>query len=223
VIRRDYILRMIEEFVCALAKITRLKSQEHWREAGEAIDEEFKRLIGEGAERVNQLSESELLARVIEGDSTQAVRDRTLILVALLKEFGDTSAAQGQIEHSRSSYLKALHLLLDTLNREDVFEWPDFVPTIDAFVMLLRDSPLPMRTHAMLMQHHERAGDFARAEDALFAMLDAEPVNPTLVEFGIAFYERLQHQSDEALVAGNLPRAEVEAGLKELLARRGQK
>jgi len=77
-----------------------------------------------------------------------------------------------------------------------------------------------VRTHAMLMQHYERTGDFAKAEDELFAMLDAEPDNERLVEFGCAFYRRLLAQSDTALNEANLPRAEVEEGLKELEARR---
>ena len=34
----------------------------------------------------------------------------------------------------------------------------------------------------MLMQHYERTGEFAKAEDALFAMLDAQPDNPAIVE-----------------------------------------
>jgi hypothetical protein len=70
------------------------------------------------------------------------------------------------------------------------------------------------------MHHYERTGEFAKAEDALFAMLDVEPNNWGIVEFGLAFYERLQRQSDATLVAGNLPRAELEAGLTELRDRK---
>jgi len=70
------------------------------------------------------------------------------------------------------------------------------------------------------MQHYERAGEFAKAEDALFVMLDAEPDNQAIVEFGIAFYERLRPQSDAALNAADLPRAEVEDGLEKLQGRR---
>jgi hypothetical protein len=66
------------------------------------------------------------------------------------------------------------------------------------------------------MQYCERTGSFAKAEDAFFALLDVEPGNSRLIDFGIAFYQRLQSQSNEALVAGDLPRAEVEAGLGEL-------
>jgi uncharacterized protein YuzB (UPF0349 family) len=70
------------------------------------------------------------------------------------------------------------------------------------------------------MQHHERIGEFAKAEDGLFAMLDAEPDNERLVEFGCAFYRRLLAQSDTKLNEANLPRGEVEEGLKEIEARK---
>jgi hypothetical protein len=76
-----------------------------------------------------------------------------------------------------------------------------------------------MRTQASLMQHYERNGEFAKAEDALCAMLEAEPGNDLILEFGTMFYRRLLVQSDAALARGNLPRAEVEEGLKELLQR----
>ena len=66
------------------------------------------------------------------------------------------------------------------------------------------------------MQYYEYLGEFGRAEDALFAMLEQEPANPALIDFGLAFYERLRRQTDASLEAGNLPRAEVEAGLAEL-------
>ena len=69
------------------------------------------------------------------------------------------------------------------------------------------------------MQHYERTGNFAKAEDALFAMLEAEPDNAALVEFGLAFYQRLLTQSDAALNAANLPRVEAEEGQKELQRR----
>jgi hypothetical protein len=66
------------------------------------------------------------------------------------------------------------------------------------------------------MQHYEVTGEFGKAEDCLFAMLEAEPGNAALVEFGIDFCERLRGQSDASLASGNLPRAELEAGLAEL-------
>ena len=50
-IRRDFILRMIEEFAQALARINSFKRDGRWSEASETLDTEFKRLIGEGSSR----------------------------------------------------------------------------------------------------------------------------------------------------------------------------
>src|SRR5438445_11964979 len=93
----------------------------------------------------------------------------------MLKEAGDLADAQEQREESRACYLKGLHLLLGTLARGEVFDCPDFVPKVEVFMAALADSPLPLPTHALLMQHYERTGEFAKAEDALFAMLEREP------------------------------------------------
>jgi hypothetical protein len=215
-IRRDYILRMIQEFFEALARLNRLKAGQKWNEAAGALDEEFKRLVGSGAAAVAQLSETELLACLLRGEPTQAVHEKALMLTALLKEAGEVAAAQDRGEESRACYLKGLHLLLDTLARGEVSDCPAFVPRVEAFVAALSESPLPLTTQALLMQHYERAGEFAKAEDALFAMFEVAPEHPGLVDFGVLFYQRLQAQSDAALAAGNLPRPELEAGLAEL-------
>ena len=218
-IRRDFILRMIEEFAQALARIRSLKRSQRWGEAAAALDAEFKRLIGDGAHAVARLSETELLARLMQDGPTHVVRDKTDMLTTLLTEAGDVACAEDRMDEGRECYLKALHLVLDVLARGEVFESPEFLPKVELLKEALLGTTLPPRTHTMLMQHHERSGEFAKAENALFAMLDAEPGNDAIVEFGVAFYTRMSAQSDAALADGGLPRGEVEEGLKELLQR----
>ena len=219
-IRRDYILRMIEQFIQALARLRSLKQERRWEEAAGTVDEQFQRFLGVNAQAAEKLSETELMARVIQGEPSLAVRDKTLLLTGLLKEAGDVAAEQGNTEESRAWYLKGLHLLLGTLGREEAFEIPECVPRVEAFVSALADARLPLATQAKLMQHYEHVAEFGRAEDALFALLEQEPANPALTDFGIAFYERLGRQTDANLEAGNLPRAEVEASLAELRQRK---
>jgi len=218
-IRRDFILRMIEEFAQALMRIRSLKRKQRWGEAAAALDAEFERLVGAGAQAVTRLSESELLARLMQDGPTHVVRDKTFMLTSLLADAGDIAAAEGRVEESRECYLKALHLLLEVLARGEVFEWPEFLPRVEVLKDALQGTPLPPRTEAMLMQHHERTGEFAKAENALFAMLDADPDNAAIVEFGVSFYRRMLAQSDAALAQGALPRSEIEEGLHELLQR----
>ena len=221
-IRRDYLLRQIEQFVAMLAKIAGLAKNEQWQEAAATAAGEFQRLTGADGPEVLRMSETELLARLIQGEPTQAVESKAFRLATLLKANGDLMAGQGRQAEGREYYLKGLHLLLDTVGRNEITERPDFVPAVEAFLTGLRDAPLPVPTNAMLMRHYERIGEFARAEDALFAMVDSEPANVELLDFGAAFYRRLLGLNDDVLAAGNLPRAEVQAGLAELDKRKAQ-
>ena len=221
-IRRDYILRMIEEFLQALSRMRTLKQGQRWAEAGDELDTEFKKLLGDDVPSVARLSETDLLARLMQDGPTHLVRDKTLMLATLLTEAGDVAAAENREVEGRECYLKALHLLLDVLSRDEVFECPGFAPKVEMLVASLQSTPLPIRTQAMLMQHYERTGEFAKAENALFAMHETEPDNHAVMEFGIAFYQRLLAHSDATLDAARLPRAEVEDGLKHLQSRRDE-
>ncbi len=66
---------------------------------------------------------------------------------------------------------------------------------------------------------HRNGKRWSAAEDDLFDLVDAR--KPDAREQGIAFYGWLLAQTDDVLVAGDLPRDEVEQGLAELLARFG--
>src|SRR5262245_21587078 len=125
-IRRDYILRMVQQVGEALARISALKQGEKWKQTEEAVDEEFNRLVGAGPQAVAQLSETELLAKLTQGEPTQIVRHKMLLLTTLLKEAGDAATAQGNIEQGHAYYLKGLHLLLDVMACNEEVEYPGF-------------------------------------------------------------------------------------------------
>jgi len=217
-IRRDYIVRMIEEFAEALARIRALKER---RQLGEALiltEAEFERITGIDSAALLRLSETELVARLIESEPLHAVREKLFFLTTLLKEAGDIAAQEDRLSESQACYLKGLHLLLNSLARSDAYEQPEFVPKVELFVNGLDE--MPAQTCAMLMEHYERTGQFAKAEDALFAILDGDGNNDYALNFGISFYERLLGRPDSLLEEGNLPRAEIEAGLRELRGKR---
>lgn len=219
-IRQDYILRMIEQLRRVLTSIAALKEQRRWREITGTLDEQFREFVGANAAEAVRLADTVLMARLLQGESTQFVRDKTRFLIALFKEAGDAAAAQDQKEESRPFYRKGLELLLAMDSDEDC---PDFVPGLEVFLAALADGPLPARTQAMLMRHYEQNGAFGKAEDVLFDLLETEPANAALLDFGIGFYERLRSQTDLALASGNLPRQELEAGLAELCQRRASR
>jgi len=215
-IRRDYILRMIEQFLRALAQIQTSKKARQWPSATDEINQELERLIGTNLEAVVVLSETELFARLMQGEPTQAVPEKAFILSALLQEAGELFEGQGDSEKARRCFLIALHLALDTAARNERMDCPTFAPSVEGLLGMLQDSGLPLKTQASLMHYYEQRGEFGKAEDVLFAMLHQESGHRPILQLGITFYERLLGRSDASLMDGNLPRAEVEASLNEL-------
>jgi hypothetical protein len=71
----------------------------------------------------------------------------------------------------------------------------------------------------MLMQHYERTGQFALAEDMLYSILEEKGDDREGLAFGVAFYQRILRQNDATLLVGNLPRAEILEGLGDLTHR----
>jgi hypothetical protein len=219
-LRRDYILRMVQEAAELLSRIRSLKNEERWSEARVDVNAKLQTLVDANVQTVVKLSKTELLARVIRDESTLAVKEKTVFVSALLKEAGDIATAEHHAEEARSCYLKGLDLLLDVLREGDTYEFPEFMPRVEMFVCALADTVLPLSTQPTLMQHYERTGQFGKAEDCLFSILESGPDNMEALDFGIAFLKRLESQSDGNLISGNLPREEVQSSLAELQARR---
>jgi hypothetical protein len=215
-VRRDYILRMIEQLAAILARTRGQIAGRQFADANTELDKAFVELTGAGAEAVANLSETELLAKLTLDAPTLVVREKTHVLVALLDEAGRLRAAEGREPEAHACWLKALDLLLGLKFQDFDCEFPEFVPQIDFLRDQLRDAALPLPTLAALWRYYEGIGAYARAEDSLASLLDAQPDNGDLRHEARAFYERLLRQSDAALESGNLPRAEVQAGLTGL-------
>jgi hypothetical protein len=212
-IRRDYILRMVEQLAQMLARIREQMVAKNYAQAGQGLDEAFLSLTGLGAEAVGRLSDTELLARLTIEGPTQVVRVKAAILVALLQEAGELHVAAGRETEGRECWLKALNLLLTLRMEGEDFEPPE---KIDFLRDELRGGEIPLGTLAALWRHYENIGAYGRAEDALSDLREAEPENAALLAEARAFYERLLVQTDRTLEDGNLPRAEVEEALAEL-------
>ena len=151
-IRRDYILRMIEECVQALTQIRALRQNRRWEQAQRAIDAQCQKLAAAGASSLAQLSETELLARLAQDQPTQTVRARLFLIISLLQEAGEIAAAEGKVAEAREICLKALHLLLDVSAEDNAGEHPAYVPSVELLVQSLAGG-LPGFAHAALREH----------------------------------------------------------------------
>lgn len=223
-VQRDYILRQIEQLGMAYGALVRSAEERkglQYRVGGEPLDQALRQHFGMDSETVRTRSAEELIG-TIRGESSafedrEVVGDKLALLGALVREQADLDAAQGDDDEAAIGRLKALQLFLTVVVEEGVSS--DLAARgIDPLLELVAAYELPRGVMDLLWRRAEQAGDFARAENWLFALLDEDP---GALERGIDFYERLRHFSDEELVQGNLPRAEVAAGLAELRERRG--
>lgn len=221
--RRDYISVKMDEFALTLAEIAALKQEGKWDQTINVIGENLHRLLGIGPKEFRKLTETGLLAQLIKNGSapTVWVPYKKIILIALLKETGDYATMKAPPRGGRGWYLKALHLLLDALAHDELRGQSELVPQVEVLLTALSDSPLPVRTRLLLMREYERRGQFAQAREELKAALEKAPKSSTLLNLGIAFFERLNGENDATLVGGGLPRSELQAIMSELLTRKG--
>ena len=221
--QRDYILRQIEQLGSAYGAFIRSAEERkglQYRAVGETVEQALRLHFGLSMATARERSADELIGLIRMGSSAYsgdgAVAERLILLAALLREQADTDAAGGDAEETAIGRLKALQIFLTVLVEEDVAS-EYAIGAVEPLLNGLASYELPPAVKELLWHHAEQSGDFARAEDWLFALLEEEP---DALEQGIAYYERLAHFTDDELAQGNLPRAEVTASLAELRARR---
>ncbi|MCG8352726.1 MAG: DUF6483 family protein [Chloroflexales bacterium] len=220
-IRDDYVMRMIKQFAQIVAYILGLRRSNQYPLALISIDNALRELLGLGSESVARLSDSELLALVKFSAQSELWRERGAILATLLQEEGNILVLQEQPEAGQQRHLRALQVLLEVVIDTDQAPLPNYTPSVEELLEILHDIQLPVKTSAALIHYYEQAQAYSKAEDLLFELRNAHPNDADISAFGLAFYERLRQQSDDDLIAGNLPRDEVEASLAEWVRIRG--
>ena len=225
-IRRDYILRIIEEFVGVIHRVFNLTSRGQYDAAHDEIERALHELIHFDSDAALRATEQELVARMQILSVDEDWHARTLVVATLLAAEGDIRRHGDDVDAGYPFYLRALHLALlghrldgRPERRTERPDWPDDLLSVDYATSKLDDYLLPLATQVALLGHYCERGDLAKAEDLLFTWLDEAPGNAELLEHGIELYQSLLTQPDDELEAAGLPRPEVEQGLADLQTR----
>jgi hypothetical protein len=212
----DYLIRMINMMLAALARLVGLKTASQYQSASQVIDEALEGIFGLRADLVRRLDDSVLLAHLtyhgaLDGDQATLVAD-------LFREEGEILAARGIPYQAYWSSLRALNFYLEvSLNSA-----PASLPPPDDKILALYDQlagyTLPMDTNYQLFVYFDKRGDYGQAELMLRKLIEGTGRQEDVLGEAEAFYRRLADLPDQALEAGSISRSAVEVGLDQLYA-----
>lgn len=213
-LRRDYLVRMIEEMTEVVATVFTLKQQKKHKEALWELDEQFKRQFRLNSQMLNSLSVKDIIDMFRLGDKVEA--DKLQSIARLMKEEGLIHLELDQQEVGLTRLMKALHLFIySTFHGADKKLW-----NVDEEIQETREAIKgyrpPAETEKLLFRYEEEEGRLDKAEDILFRLRQDGEMSD---EETYAFYERLLKLDDEFLEQGGLPREEVLEGQAEVAQR----
>jgi hypothetical protein len=140
-IHRDYIMRMMELFVRALAKICLLTEQRQYDEALAEIDRTGELFFGKDFKLYKILSEADLF-RLLTSDGMLDA-NRCLVLAELLKAEGEILEDQNEVEASWSRYLRSLSLFLEAVLNNKLLETEENFSKIDILIKKTQNMDFP--------------------------------------------------------------------------------
>jgi Family of unknown function (DUF6483) len=213
-INKDYMLRIVERLGRELSILLGLRQRNQSEEALISIDELLLNTTGFTSRFINSLSEATLLNALTPLGILNA--GTALWIAALLKYEGEVYEDLHQESEVYYRFVKALHLYLALLLQEPGMTDTDASDQVQTLLTKLADYDLPTSTQKLLFSYYEYSGNYAKAEDTLFNLLEVTPSDQPLRTLGLAFYQRLQHKDSQDLSEGNFSLEEVEEGLTTL-------
>jgi hypothetical protein len=209
--QRDYFMRMIEQMTEAVGQIMNLRRERKHEEALLFIDELLDKRFRLSSKLIRSLSDEDLMRMmttngVLETDHMQAI-------AILMKQEAELSGDLGREDESFFAYVKSLHLFLrlSLVDAEPTIVEPR--GQIKELLERLLPYELPLPTKRLLMEWHEAEGQYDLVENMMHELLGDNALSKAAAE---DIYRRMLLQHDERLVAGGLPREEIEQALKAL-------
>lgn len=213
-IERDYLMRMISMLAAVLLKLMGLKNSHDYPKALMELETASRQILGIPLSLLEGLPEEQLLD--LYKSNMYAANAKLFVAGVLIKEKAAIAALQGQNEETMRLSAKALRFLLETFLPEGIPLDDMHLAGIEELLARLQSCEIPASLQKEVFAYYECRGQFDKAENTLYELLDRDPHR---AEDGVGFYERLLAKDDGTLAAGNLPRKEVEEGLRQLRER----
>lgn len=216
-VRKDFILRMIEEMVAVIHRLAGLRIEQNYEAALKLLDETYPRLTGLDADVVRHAAPETLLQLLSFAGEIEPTR--VVAAAELLKEEGDLRAELGGDQQAYACYDRALYLFAALVERHGPMLLEGRLARVDAVADAIAQYTLPAAVGWRLFNYYRITHRYADAEAWLFRALAAAPEERGGLQDGIVFFEELLRRDDRELAAGGITREEAQDGLAELRER----
>lgn len=215
-IRRDYILRMVQEMVQMLARVVFLKNRREYDQALSEINQALRQLgAGDAGQASLSVEDWIALCRKHEGAATGLM----MATADLLREQGEVLTLQEKPAEGHRSRVASLTLFLEAILTGETFISAELLAKVETLIEKTANGPRPAALRRRLVRYLETRGRYALAEDEIFDW--AETGEEAARAEGLAFYERLRAMNEDVLQRGGLPRDEVAQGREEFARKFG--
>lgn len=204
---------MSEEFTSCIDEIHKLKDLD--KNAFPVIDNSFKRFSGMSSNFVNSVSITDLLNFLKTNNMPDG--NKLIIVSALLFEEGTIfEDTENNISEAFFRYERAFELIHNVFLGELDCDIENYKDLSDTVTQRLMQYELNEETFKKLFQYFKITGNYAKADDCIYEIMNSDDNKDSFKEEAENFYRELLSKSDEELSKGNLKRAEVEDYLSQL-------
>jgi hypothetical protein len=212
--RRDYLLRMIERLAQIIARILEQKDLKSADDVLLEIDRAGRMFAGLDRTMISSFSTEDLISLMHAGGTFDT--NKCLAIAELQYAEGLVHETCHNESEWKLRFQRSLRFLLEAVTEDLNIPAGAYDERIRILVQKLHDTVPPPALQKRLFHYYEGRGEFAKAEDVLYELLETNPEESQ--NDGIVFYKRLLLKTDDELDRGNLPRKEIEDGLLKILS-----
>lgn len=214
-LRSDLIKKFIDKFVIYDETVIKLLSENKVSDAYDVVNEGYKELFRLNSKSFNTLSDDNLVELLKVNGIVETFR--FIIAGRLMQLEGNLLSLQGYYTAATHILKKSLRIYLEGYLRDSDEDMANYYPNIIEIYNALSDDSITNNTLLKMAQYYELTRDFAEAENLYYELLVKSGYESSYIETVVDFYKRLLLLDDNSLICGNLPRNEVDEGLKLLL------
>ncbi|MCV9951381.1 DUF6483 family protein [Paenibacillus sp. BT-177] len=210
-LRKDYLLSMMEELTSAVASVLGLRRENKHVEALKQLDELLNKQFRLRSDLLRRLPPEQIIELFRMGPGMEA--DELQQVARILEEEAVIYMETSRLDEGIRILMKSLHLYLySDLNgaTRDLQVLPERIACI---VKLLHEYELSPETSKLLAVHYERENRLDQAADVWFGLAWEQPELRSEAEI---FYSQLLDKTDAELERGGISRQEIIEGLSEI-------